>query len=610
LFQVVNDPRYKDVMSVPLFSFPQIALVVLSVGGFTLSTWAYLVGVLPLWAAVIINVASVYLAFSPLHDASHRAVSSNQAMNDWLGILAGQLLLPGVNMTVFRAIHMDHHRYTGEEGRDPDTGLVEVPKFMGVTYLMFVDLHWVAWYFRHARTRWPKRTEYYVYLMLVLVVGTHVAFLVSPYWKEFLLLYVLPQRLGLGIVAYCFAHIQHPEGLTWKNEPFQSTVIIRGNSLARRLMFGQEDHSIHHLVPHVPWYKYRRVWELANGVLREQDIPERGFLTGLKEIVLPEPAGADIREVRISETRAVTDSITLLTLAPADEKPLKSFHAGSHINVHLPSGAIRQYSLVNSPAREDRYQFAVKREANGRGGSIEVHDRLRAGDVIRISKPHNNFVLYENAERFILISGGIGITPLLSMAHRLDEIGKAFELHVCAAQESEVPFADLLTQEPLASKTRIHLDIERGKSSLVLGNILSNPRPSTLIYICGPQGFMKWIAATAKDMGWASENVRMESFSAPTAGATDDRPFTVELAHSRRTINVASDQSVIDALLMNNVSVEYACLQGTCGTCTTKVLAGSVDHRDAFFTDDERAETGQMCLCVSRAKGARLVLDL
>jgi vanillate O-demethylase ferredoxin subunit len=527
-------------------------------------------------------------------------MSSNQTLNDWLGMLAGQLLLPGVNMTVFRAIHMDHHRYTGEEGRDPDTGLVDVPKFMGVAYLMFVDVHWVAWYFKHARTRWPKRTEYYVYLMLVFVVGTHVAFLMSPYWKEFLLLYVLPQRLGLGVVAYCFAHVQ----------PFQSTVIIAGNSLARRLMFGQEDHSIHHLVPHVPWFKYKRVWELANGVLREQNIPERGFLTGACDIVLPEAAGADVRDVRIAEMRDVADGIKLLTLEPVGKPPLPKFHAGSHINVYLPSGAVRQYSLVNDPSLDNFYQIAVKREANGRGGSIEVHDRLHSSDIIRVSKPHNNFVLYENADRFILISGGIGITPLLSMAHRLIELGKSFELHVCAVDENGTPFKDVLSRQPLASRTSIHLDSEPGRSSLDVSRVLGAPSPSTLVYVCGPQGFMKWIATSAKDVGWRNENIRMEHFSASDNIEANDHSFTLELARSHRKLNVASDQTVIDALLMNNISVEYACLQGTCGTCATKVVSGAVDHRDAYFTDDERVETNQMCLCVSRAKGDRLVLDL
>lgn len=259
LNQIVGDPRYAEVMRVPLFSAPQIVLSALALGLFGGASAAAVLHLIPLWAAMIFNFVAVYLAFTPLHDASHRAVSSSPALNDAIGVVVGQLLLPGINMTAFRAIHMDHHRFVGQEGRDPDTAFVTPPKYIGLPYLMFADVQWALWYAKYGRHYWSRKVAAYIALLLVVLVAIHAAFLLSPYWKEFLLLYVVPQRMGLGVVAYTFAHIQHPDGLTWDKEPFQSTMYIGGNSPLRRLLFGQEEHIIHHVVPHVPWFKYKRV---------------------------------------------------------------------------------------------------------------------------------------------------------------------------------------------------------------------------------------------------------------------------------------------------------------------------------------------------------------
>ena len=607
---IVNDSRYEDVMRVPLISISELGLVVLALGTFGTSTWAYFMGYIPMWAAMILNMVGVYFAFTPLHDSSHRAVSRNHFINDWAGMLAGQLLLPGVNMTAFRAVHMDHHRYTGQEGPDPDTKFVDLPKFLGYAYLMFADVNWVIWYFTYARKVWPKRLGYYVYFMLLVAISVHVAFLMSPYWKEFLLLYVVPQRLGLGLVAYCFAHIQHPTGLTWENEAFQSTNILAGNSPLRRLMFGQEDHAIHHLLPHVPWYNYKRVWELANGVLREQNIPECTFFTKPKEIIFPSKDADAPFDVKVAKVSEVADGVKTFMLTPAPGATLPGFSAGSHISLHLPSGLIRQYSLVNEPGGEDIYQIAIKLEDNGRGGSKEAHEILREGATVKVSRPHNNFMLYESAKHYLLISGGIGLTPLLSMSKRLKKVRKHFELHVCARDQRSIPFAEELTCSDLLKNVTIHLDSLPGVSTIDLDRVLKSPSDSTQLYLCGPEGFMKWVKERAVKLGWNKANVRTESFSAPIAKNVEDHAFTLELSKSGRSITVTAEQSVIDALQHSGLNVDYACLQGTCGTCITRVVDGVVDHRDAFLSEAEKAKNSEMCLCVSRAKGDRLVLDL
>ena len=602
LNQIVNDPRYQEVMRVPLFSAPQIVLSLTALGLFAIATAAALAHVIPLWMAMACNFVAVYFAFTPLHDASHRAVSSSPFVNDLIGVTVGQLLLPGINMTAFRAIHMDHHRYVGQEGRDPDTGFVK-PPFGGVFYLMFADIHWVFWYLRYGRHIWSRKVAAYMALLLVMVVGIHVAFLMSPWWKAFLLLYVVPQRLGLGWVAYTFAHIQHPHGLTWENEPFQSTMFIGGSSPLRRLMFGQEEHIIHHVVPHVPWFKYKRVWDLANGVLQRQGVPERGFLTGPERIAIPTAKDRAPIDMRVAAIRDEAAGIRAIALVAVDGGALPAAEAGAHVDLHLPGGLVRQYSLVKGTGAA--YTLAVKREDTGRGGSQAVH-RLAVGDVVAVGRPRNNFVLYETAPAFVLVAGGIGITAMLAMAQRVAALGRPFALHVCARSADAVPFRAELAQ----IGAEIHLDRADGMSSFDPAVALAGRQDGTLLYVCGPGGFMAWLRGAALAQGWDAAQIRTENFGAAHQDDAEQRPFVVELSQSHRTVPVRSDESIIDALARIGIDVPFACMQGTCGTCIAPVTQGAVDHRDAYLSEEDKATGDRMCLCVSRARGDKLTIAI
>ncbi|WP_290866632.1 fatty acid desaturase [Aquabacterium sp.] len=590
-------------MHVPLISPQQIVLAVSALGIFGLATYGALAGFIPVWVAMLLNLVAVYLSFTPLHDASHRAVSSSPFLNDAIGIITGQLLLPAVNMTVFRAIHMDHHRYTGQEGRDPDTAFVMPPKPFGLFYLMFADVHWVLWYLKHGRHIWSRKVAIYLALLLVTMVAVHVAFLVSPWWKAFLLLYVIPQRVGLGVVAYTFAHIQHPEGLTWDKAPFQSTMYMRGHSPLRRLLFGQEEHIIHHVVPHIPWFKYKRVWDLANGVLKRQEIPSRSWFAGPGEIAVPGPDAQQPIPVRVTAVHDEVPGIRAIALRTIDGRDLPA-DAGAHVDVHLQAqGMVRQYSVVS--AGNGQITLAVKREDHGRGGSVAMH-ALRVGDTLAISKPRNNFVLYESAPRFLLVAGGIGITALLPMARRLKSLGKPFALHVCARDQAAVPFMD----ELLRCGAHIHVDTLPGRSSLDPDALLAEHDGATMLYLCGPQGFMASMRAAAARQGWAPAQIRVENFGTLRQSGEEDRPFTVELARSGQQIAVRPEESAIDALAREGIDVPFACMQGTCGTCITSVTHGDIDHRDAYLSEEEKAAGDRMCLCVSRARGSCLTIDL
>lgn len=607
LNQIVMDPRYAEVMRVPIFSVPQIALTGIAFGLFGTATAGAVIGAIPYWFAMVCNLVAVYISFTPLHDASHRAVSSNPFLNDLIGVVSGQLLLPCVNMTAFRTIHMDHHRYVGQEGRDPDTGFVTPPRFIGLPYLMFADLHWIGWYLKYGRHYWSRKASAYIALLFVSVVAVHAAFLVSPWWKEFLLLYVVPQRVGLGVVAYTFAHIQHPEGLTWENEPFQSTVYVGGSSPFRRLMFGQEEHIIHHLLPHVPWFKYKRVWDLANGILHKQGIPERGWWEGPGEIAIP--TGEERRPVpmKLADVSDDANGVRVFRFEPADGRPLAETEPGSHIDIHLPGNLVRQYSVVSSSA--SHYTIAVRLDEAGRGGSRAMH-RLQAGEVLLVGKPRNNFMLYETAPRFVLVAGGIGITPLLSMATRLHALGKPFVLHSCARDAASAPLMQVIGKAPFASQCLTHFDRTDGTSGFDADAHLARPEAGSMLYICGPQGFMDHIRASARARGWDASQIRTESFGSAIVEDAEIRPFSLHLSRSGKDVPVGTDESIIDALARFGFDVPFACMQGTCGTCIMPVTEGAIDHRDAYLTEEDKAGMDRMCLCVSRAAGDRISIDL
>ena len=277
--------------------------------------------------------------------------------------------------------------------------------------------------------------------------------------------------------------------------------------------------------------------------------------------------------------------------------------------MHLPSGKKRAYSLVNAPFENDHYQIAVKLEKEGRGGSKEMHEAIKVGDSLQISSPRNHFVLYENVKQYILIAGGIGITPLLSMAHQLNRKEKIFELHICTQSESQIPFRFELDNWSFAPNVEIHVD-KGGKSSLELDKVLARPDNDTLIYLCGPSGFNQWVKEGALAKGWTKDHIKQEVFSADQSQLLAPKAFDLTLKKSGKTITVQKDETIIDALQMHNVAVPYSCMQGTCGTCIAHVSHGGIDHRDAVLSEEEKLCGNKMCLCVSRAKGDKLVIDL
>jgi vanillate O-demethylase ferredoxin subunit len=322
----------------------------------------------------------------------------------------------------------------------------------------------------------------------------------------------------------------------------------------------------------------------------------------------PAPSAIDVRVVR--KRREARDVLSF-ALEAVDGAGLPAFTAGAHIDVHLPGGLTRQYSLCNPPGERHRYVIGVLREPASRGGSRAMHELVREGDVLRIGAPRNHFGLAADATSSLLLAGGIGITPILAMAHELAAAGREFSLHYCARSADRAAFADRLHASAFAARVHVHLDDGDAAQRVDLARLLARPAAGRHAYVCGPRGFIDAALASAADSGWPAASLHREFFGGAeaTAGAADER-FEVRLARSERVVVVPAGVTVVQALAASGVDVPTSCEQGVCGTCLTRVVEGVPEHRDLYLTPEEQARNDQFTPCCSRSKSPWLVLDL
>lgn len=314
--------------------------------------------------------------------------------------------------------------------------------------------------------------------------------------------------------------------------------------------------------------------------------------------------------LRIARKWAETADICTLELVPAEPgQHLPAFSAGSHVDVHLPGGLIRQYSLCNSPAQADVYQIAVLKEPASRGGSKAVHEQLQAGMVVQISPPRNLFPLATGEAHHLLMAGGIGVTPLLAMAESLHAEQADFSLHLSSRSRSRTPFLPRLATSAWHSRLRLHFDDEPA-TALDLPAVLASAPTGTHLYVCGPQGYMQAVLSAAHQAGWPQDHLHSESFVAEAVHIEGDTAFELELARSGKCIRVEADQTVAQAIDAAGILLPTSCEQGICGTCLTRVIEGVPDHRDQYLTPEEQAANDQFLPCCSRAKTPKLVIDL
>ncbi|MER7169932.1 PDR/VanB family oxidoreductase [Streptomyces mesophilus] len=309
-------------------------------------------------------------------------------------------------------------------------------------------------------------------------------------------------------------------------------------------------------------------------------------------------------EVVVADRETVAEDVVALTLRRAAGGPLPSWEPGAHIDLRLADGLVRQYSLCGDPADTESWRVAVLREPAGRGGSAQVHERLRPGSRLTADGPRNHFQLAASAH-YLFIAGGIGITPILPMVAAAHAAGADWRLEYGGRSTASMAFRTELAR--YGDRVRIRPQDTTGL--LDLDGLLGTPLPDTLVYCCGPEPLLA--AVEEHCARWPRGALRVERFTPkPVEDAGQDEGFEVELAGSGLTLKVPAGRSILETVEAAGVTALSSCREGTCGTCETEVLAGVPDHRDSVLTEEERASGEFMMICVSRAHSSRLLLDL
>jgi ferredoxin-NADP reductase len=335
------------------------------------------------------------------------------------------------------------------------------------------------------------------------------------------------------------------------------------------------------------------IWGLTASIRKPPPLPRRDF----------------IQRLEVADRRVVAhdENVIALTLSSTDGGPLPRWFPGAHIDVHLPSGRVRQYSLNGDPADRDSYRIAVRRIPDGGGGSVEVHDTLTVGATVTTRGPRNAFPLSipghgSRARRVRFVAGGIGITPILPMIGQAEQRHVEWSLVYVGRSRDSLPFLDEVSQ--FGDRVTIRTDDVHGLPTAE--DLLGDCTDGTAVYACGPAPMLTTIRSRLA--GRANVELHFERFAAPPV--IDGMQFSVSVASTGQIVDVGATETLLSALQRARVAAPYSCQQGFCGTCRTGVLEGVVEHRDTLLTDPERA-AGTMLVCVSRAReGERLILDL
>jgi ferredoxin-NADP reductase len=319
---------------------------------------------------------------------------------------------------------------------------------------------------------------------------------------------------------------------------------------------------------------------------------------------MPDSDDDGLLDLEVVQLRRESESVLSVTLADLERALLPTWTPGAHLDVTLP-GCIRQYSLCGDPADRRSYRVAVLREPQSRGGSAFVHDELRPGDLLEVGGPRNLFE-FVDAPSYLFVAGGIGITPIVAMARAADAAGKDWRLVYGGRSRRSMAFVEELTA---AYGDRVQLFPEDEFGQLDLPTMLRRVVDEQLVYACGPEALLS--AVETQSAHWPASSLHVERFMArPADQNLVNRGFVAECHRSGIEVEVAATDSVLEALDHAGIAVANACRDGVCGSCETPVLAGEIDHRDSILTAAQRAQGDRMLICVSRAAGLRLVLDV
>ncbi len=322
-------------------------------------------------------------------------------------------------------------------------------------------------------------------------------------------------------------------------------------------------------------------------------------------------ADRTLQLVRVGHRVAASDDAVLLRLDSADpDMPLHRFPAGAHVDLHVRPGLVRQYSLVGAPGADDHYLVCVQREPDGRGGSLAVHDDLQTGTQLEVSAPRSTFELVPSASSALLIGGGIGLTPLVSMAEHLHREEMEFDFHVYARNASALPLHEDLQTRPWAHRIQRHFSDDGDSFRSIAPPALASPTSEGAVYICGPTGFIDLARSRAITAGWPLERIVSERFAPGDSLSGAGTAFDVIAASTGERMTVGANETIADVLESRGYETYRSCAQGYCGSCVATVRSGIPDHRDDFQTDAQRAANGHINICVSRSLTPILELDI
>ncbi|GAB7544029.1 PDR/VanB family oxidoreductase [Cupriavidus sp. 8B] len=322
-------------------------------------------------------------------------------------------------------------------------------------------------------------------------------------------------------------------------------------------------------------------------------------------------------DVQVHSVSLAAADVLAFELRHLDNQELPAFDAGAHIALQLPGGLLRHYSLLNAPGERQHYLIAVHRDPASRGGSIYLHETLRVGDRLKIGAPRNNFRLDEGRHRTVLVAGGIGITPLLAMIERLEQLGREWILHYATRTRRHAAFLDLLQRWEARGPGRVHLHFDDEQQGLLdLDSAVRTGGRDAHFYCCGPSPMLAAFERATDAL--PPHQVHVEYFKAKAVAPSQEgsplaeaASFTVELCRSGMTLHVPAGRSILDVALDAGADVPYSCGEGFCGTCAARVIEGAPDHRDSVLDAAERQKGYVMMICCSRSLGGgRLVLDL
>ena len=318
-------------------------------------------------------------------------------------------------------------------------------------------------------------------------------------------------------------------------------------------------------------------------------------------------SGAEKIAVTVTDVVPLNELVTRFEFKRTDGGLLPTFSGGAHTVVEMRDGEVTRmnpYSLMSDPMDQSTYAISVRRDDEGRGGSLFMHNNVKAGDEMVVSYPVNLFSLDLRAKKHLFLAGGIGITPFLAQIKQLEWFNGNWELHYACRSEALGSYVDELSANHL-NETHVYYDDE--KQAIDLVGLLDGQPLGTHIYVCGPKGMIEWVHKTATAEGWPRESIHYEEFLAPQPG----KPFEVKLAVSNKVIQVGEQESLLEAMERSGVDAPYLCRGGACGQCETRVIdyTGNFIHRDHWLEDDEHASGEKIMPCVSRFEGKTLVLD-